>query len=52
MIVIYDSNGKRKALISENPTLLELGKLTIDQLCKLAKNKRGFKGLLMRFLYR
>jgi hypothetical protein len=50
MIKYTDKNGKSTGWLSENPTTKELERLNINQLLIIAKNKKGFKKVLLDFL--
>jgi hypothetical protein len=45
-----DDKGKQTRWLSEPPTKNELNSLSISQLITIAKQKRGFKTILVDFL--
>lgn len=50
MFKYTEKNGKSTGWLSKNPTTKELERLNIDQLLMIAKNKKGFKKVLLDFL--
>jgi hypothetical protein len=50
MIRYTDKNGKSTGWLSETPTIKEFERLNVEQLLIIAKNKKGFKRILVSFL--